>query len=442
MATDCTGMATPELMWRLARTLKTTLPAAKIVWTCDISCASREWIRKALGDDTLILADMCARKFKQASFVADDIYGNSVQMSREQADLDIYIAGFMCSPFSQAGARDGWADDAAATFFNCMRTIVVMQPRFVILENVLAVANSKNVARLMESLTAVNGYRWKFIKVHAAEFGIPQDRERYYIVGKQVGGLSGEAAAQDVNDLHQRIDAMKSPHHSVSDWPQFLADAGLPLAPLPLGIGVPAQPCDICDRKTPGVCTKHSCPCTRCKLHGMKAKKCAWRGHLATWQVKHCKQMRKYLGTWRTVKKDNALKAPPNYYQLAALKEMRVPSVIQDSPRVRSCLVAWSSAQNLFVENAICNSSQAVDRTRPRFDGLVPTLTSTCGRLFALKYGCFLSPRQVFALQGFDPNTLPHKDFTETSLFMLAGMGMTAPVIGSIMMAVVGQLQQ
>ena len=116
--------------------------------------------------------------------------------------------------------------------------------------------------------------------------------------------------------------------------------------------------------------------------------------------------------------------------------------MIQDSPRVRSCLVAWSSTQNLLQENAICNTSQAVNRTRPRSDGLVPTLTSTCGRILALKYGCFLSAPQCLALQGFNPNTLPHQDFADTQIYTLAGMAMTAPVIGSIMMAVVAQLEE
>ena len=442
MATDCTGLATPELMWKLACMLKKNLPKAEHVWTCDISPASRKWIREALGAETLILADLCARKFQPGAFIAQDIYGETVQMSREQADLDIYIAGFMCSPFSSAGEREGWSADAAATFFNCIRTIVVMQPRFVILENVIGVASSKNAGRLMEALTAASSYRWKFIKVHAAEFGIPQDRQRYYIVGGHVGRSSAEVVQRDLNDLQELIEAMKSPCHSVSAWPQFLADAGLPLGPLPRGLGVPLEPCGICDKKNPGICPKHPCTCPKCALHGQKAKKCVWRGHLAKWQQNHRQAVCGYRAAWRQVKKDNTLKATPTYYTLGASKQIWVPEVLQTSPRVRSCLVAWSSTQNLLQENAIFNSSQAIDRTRPRFDGLVPTLTTTCGRLLALKYGCFLSAPQCLALQGIDPIGCRIEDFSDNALYTLAGMGMTGPAIGSIMIAVVGKLPQ
>jgi len=442
LATDCTGMATPELMWKLACTLKNNLPKAEVVWTCDISSASRAWIRKVLGADTLILKDLCARKFAKEAFTAEDIEGNSVNISREQAHLDIYIVGFMCSPFSSAGEREGWSADATATFFNSVRTIVVMQPTFVILENVLAVANSKNVGSLMQALSSAISYRWKFIKVHASEFGVPQDRDRYYIIGQNVCRGSSEVAEKDLNELQMHIDAMKSPRDSVIAWPQFLADAGLPLAPLPQGLGVPLEPCSICDRKKPGVCTMHPCTCNKCALYGTKAHKCIWRAHLAKWQPKNKNDAHKYLATWRHVKKDNTLKVAPTYYTIGASKQVQVPQVIQDSPRVRSCLVAWSSVKNLYKANAICNTSQAIDRSRPRFDGLVPTLTTTCGRLFAFKHGCFLSGAQCLALQGFDPSTIPHEDFSENMLCTLAGMGMTAPVIGSIMVAVVGKLQQ
>ena len=94
-----------------------------------------------------------------------------------------------------------------------------------------------------------------------------------------------------------------------------------------------------------------------------------------------------------------------------------------------------------MTEGMIVNSSQGVDRSKPRGDGLVPTLTTSCGRLFAPKHGCFLSPAQCLALQGLDPKTIPHADFSENTLYTLAGMGMTGPVVGSVMTAVIGQMK-
>lgn len=437
MASDCTGLATPELMWKMARMFQSSLPVAEHVWTCDISTASRAWIRKVLPQ-VLILDDMSTRTFERDAIVSEDVDGNKVRISRMKADLDLYITGFMCSPFSSAGDRAGWSADATVTFFNAVKTILVMQPRAVILENVPQVASKKNFGSLMETLSSIKNYRWKFLMLRAQDFGIPQDRDRYYIVGL----LDDNNAQGRLETVRAQVHAMKVSRSSPGvTWPVFLSNAGLPIARLPLGSGTHLAPCGICDNKNArGVCPEHPCNCQRCKLHGTKARTCMWRGHAAKWHQVHRHEAHKYLATWRSVKKNVKLKAAPSYYMLGEIKNIRVPDVMQTSPRVRSCLLAWSSTRNLMTECMIVNSSQGVDRSKPRDDGLVPTLTTSCGRLFAPKHGCFLSPSQCLALQGIDPKTTPHDDFSENMLYTLAGMGMTGPVVGSVMTAVIGQL--
>ena len=51
-------------------------------------------------------------------------------------DIDLYVCGFPCQPFSIAGDRKGFEDKRGNVFWSCLDVIKVKQPKYFILENV------------------------------------------------------------------------------------------------------------------------------------------------------------------------------------------------------------------------------------------------------------------------------------------------------------------
>lgn len=105
---------------------------------------------------------------------------------------DLLCAGFPCQAFSVAGKRLGFKDTRGTLFFDIERILKFHTPRMVILENVKNFKNHDNgdtFKTVKKSLEHI-GYK-VFAKVlRSSDFGVPQARERFYIVG--LYNFSGE----------------------------------------------------------------------------------------------------------------------------------------------------------------------------------------------------------------------------------------------------------
>lgn len=100
-------------------------------------------------------------------------------------DHDILLAGFPCQPFSIIGHRKGFEDTRGTLFFYIARILEAKQPSAFILENVKLLAghnNGKTLKRIMAALRDL-GYHTDFRVLNALNFGLPQKRERIFIVG-------------------------------------------------------------------------------------------------------------------------------------------------------------------------------------------------------------------------------------------------------------------
>jgi DNA (cytosine-5)-methyltransferase 1 len=100
--------------------------------------------------------------------------------------FDILSAGFPCQPFSSFGKREGFKHKTQGTLFNNVLTIIEeKRPKAFLLENVkglLTHDNKETMKTIMGSLTEAR-YWVEFAVLNAADFGVPQNRERVYIVG-------------------------------------------------------------------------------------------------------------------------------------------------------------------------------------------------------------------------------------------------------------------
>ena len=101
--------------------------------------------------------------------------------------FDLLCAGFPCQAFSIAGKRGGFEDTRGTLFFDVAEIIKRKQPKAIFLENVKGLRNhngGKTLATILNVLRNDLGY---FVPepqvVNARDFGVPQNRERIYIVG-------------------------------------------------------------------------------------------------------------------------------------------------------------------------------------------------------------------------------------------------------------------
>lgn len=103
-------------------------------------------------------------------------------------DHDVLTAGFPCQPFSKAGEQKGFeCTNQGDLFFNVVKILKIKRPTFFILENVpnLLKHDTGKTWSKIQDLLGENGlgYNLRATKYSPHNFGIPQVRERVYIVG-------------------------------------------------------------------------------------------------------------------------------------------------------------------------------------------------------------------------------------------------------------------
>lgn len=100
-------------------------------------------------------------------------------------DHDILCAGFPCQPFSISGKQLGFNDCRGTLFFDIARIINAKKPKLLILENVknlISHNNGDTFKTIYNTLSNLN-YNVFYKVLNAADFNIPQHRERLFIVG-------------------------------------------------------------------------------------------------------------------------------------------------------------------------------------------------------------------------------------------------------------------
>lgn len=104
----------------------------------------------------------------------------------EIPDHDVLCAGFPCQAFSKAGKQMGFNDPTKGTlFFQIKRILLAKQPEYIVLENVrnLLSHDHHNTWNVIADELDKAGYNVKAIVMSPHQLGIPQLRERVYILG-------------------------------------------------------------------------------------------------------------------------------------------------------------------------------------------------------------------------------------------------------------------
>ena len=107
-------------------------------------------------------------------------------------DIDMYICGFPCQPFSLMGNKMGTADSRSNIMYQCIKVIQKKLPKIFILENVKNfkfIQNGTPFNYLLDQLKNIKNkdkefaYNVSFDMLNTKDYGIPQNRERIFIIG-------------------------------------------------------------------------------------------------------------------------------------------------------------------------------------------------------------------------------------------------------------------
>lgn len=130
--------------------------------------------------------DRFAKETYQANFNNDKVSGDITQIDENEIpEHDILLAGFPCQPFSQAGLKKGFTDTRGTLFFDIERILLAKKPKAFLLENVKQLKGhdkGKTLEVILAHLKSA-GYNVYYEVLKARDFGVPQNRERIYIVG-------------------------------------------------------------------------------------------------------------------------------------------------------------------------------------------------------------------------------------------------------------------
>lgn len=112
-------------------------------------------------------------------------YGDITQIeAHEIPPHDIILAGFPCQAFSIAGHRKGFEDTRGTLFFDVARIAQYHKPKLIFLENVKGFKNHDkgNTFKVVKQTLEEMGYKVFADVLNAKYFGVPQNRERIYII--------------------------------------------------------------------------------------------------------------------------------------------------------------------------------------------------------------------------------------------------------------------
>ena len=154
--------------------LKNSSPTFTCVWSNEIDKYATQIYHKNFGSKELIQEDI--RKIE-----TEDI-----------PEADMLVAGFPCQSFSFAGKRKGFKDVRGTLFYEIARIAEAKRPKLLLLENVKGLLSAQGGYCFWRILSILDelGYDLQWQVLNSKYFGVPQNRERVFIIG-HLRGKSG-----------------------------------------------------------------------------------------------------------------------------------------------------------------------------------------------------------------------------------------------------------
>ena len=152
-----------------------------------------------------------------------DVRTVTAETVRDQ-HVDLITYGFPCQDISIAGKQQGFVNDSGEStrsglFFEALRIIKELRPRYAIAENVKALTSTKFKSEFATVLSSLEeaGYNNYWRVLNAKDYGIPQNRERVFIVSIRRDVDEGDFQFPDKEPLMLRLRDMLEPAESVDE---------------------------------------------------------------------------------------------------------------------------------------------------------------------------------------------------------------------------------
>ena len=170
---------------------------------CDPYCVKCKKVTKikVLEEKNYTMCTVCGTKKRQhARFSYEAIFDtegewtayditsvtdDDIRRLRDRGPIDVICGGFPCQAFSVAGKREGFDDTRGTLFFEIARFANIIRPLYLFLENVKGLLNHDGgvtfevILRTLDEL----GYDAEWQVLNSKDFGVPQNRERVFIIG-------------------------------------------------------------------------------------------------------------------------------------------------------------------------------------------------------------------------------------------------------------------
>lgn len=170
----------------------------EVIWANDIEPFAVSTYRKNFGDH-IIEEDITKIKTKDVP------------------SHDLLVGGFPCQTFSMIGRRKGFADPRGLLYEEMVRILKLKKPKAFIAENVKGLVSVNNGRVLDKMLSDFNkaGYRVFYKVLNASHYGVPQKRERLFIIGikkdnkldfKFPHAIHQVSVLSDVIEKHESVD--------------------------------------------------------------------------------------------------------------------------------------------------------------------------------------------------------------------------------------------
>jgi len=159
--------------------------------------------------------DKYARETYLKNFYCKNMYEDITALDmKDLSYVDLLVFGFPCQAFSMAGKRGGFEDTRGTLFYDALRYLTEHKPRYFIAENVkglLSHDSGKTFQTIIDCLALTTntqmslmpfnnlGYHIYYKVLNTKDFGIPQNRERIFIVGIRDDGDNNFRFPKEIN---------------------------------------------------------------------------------------------------------------------------------------------------------------------------------------------------------------------------------------------------
>jgi len=137
----------------------------------------------SFSSETNEYAIECIKENNNPEILFGDIQKRNI---KDVPDIDVYVSGFPCQPYSRANKFKSEVDPRINLFEDCLKVILKKKPKCFILENVKTLKTLNKVYyfnQIVDRLEGNGSYNIYHKVINSKDQGIPQCRERLYIIG-------------------------------------------------------------------------------------------------------------------------------------------------------------------------------------------------------------------------------------------------------------------